>query len=108
MSKLLDQVSKETQAGQYGGFKIKSMAGYTPERIQWLWPDMIAKGILHVFAGDSGIGKTLLLCDISAIVSRGGIFPGQKEQCEAGKVVYLSGEDGLNHTIGPRLEVALP
>ena len=38
MSKLLDQVSKETQAGQYGGFKIKSMAGYTPKRIQWLWP----------------------------------------------------------------------
>ena len=106
MSKLLDQVSKETQAGQYGGFKIKSMAGYTPERIQWLWPDMIAKGILHVFAGDSGIGKTMLLCDISAIVSRGGIFPGQKERCEAGKVVYLSGEDGLNHTIGPRLEAA--
>ncbi|SVB21948.1 uncharacterized protein METZ01_LOCUS174802, partial [marine metagenome] len=43
---MLDQVSKETQAGQYGGFNIKSMAGYTPERIQWLWPDMIAKGIL--------------------------------------------------------------
>ena len=59
-----------------------------------------------VTAGASGIGKTMLLCDISAIVSRGGIFPGQKERCEAGKVVYLSGEDGLNHTIGPRLEAA--
>ena len=64
MGKLLDQASEEMQAEKYDGFKPKPVAGYPKERLQWLWPDMIARGIFHVFAGDSGIGKTLLLCDI--------------------------------------------
>ncbi len=106
MSKLLDAASEQIQADRYGGFVLKTMAGYTPERIEWLWSNMLAKGMFHVFAGDSGIGKTLILINIAAILSRGGIFPGEKKECKPGKVVYLSGEDGLNHTIGPRLEAA--
>ena len=106
MGKLLDQASEEMQAEKYDGFKPKPVAGYPKERLQWLWPDMIARGIFHVFAGDSGIGKTLLLCDITATISRGGIFPGQREGCPQGKVIYLSGEDAVSHTLGPRLEAA--
>ena len=57
MSKLLDQASKEMQAVRYGGFNPKPVMGYSRERIKWLWPNMIAQGIFHVFAGDSGIEK---------------------------------------------------
>ncbi len=106
MSKLLDQASEEMQAVRYGGFQPRTMEGYSRQRLEWLWPNMIGKGLLHVFAGDSGIGKTLLLCDIAAIVSRGGIFPGERTQCPRGKVIYLSGEDSVNHTLGPRLEAS--
>jgi len=106
MSKLLDQASEEMQAVRYGGFKPKAMMGYSRQRLEWLWPNMIGKGLLHVFAGDSGIGKTLLLCDVAAIVSRGGIFPAERTQCPRGKVIYLSGEDSVNHTLGPRLEAS--
>ena len=106
MSKLLDQASEEMQVGRYGGFNPKSVAGYSRERIKWLWPNMIAQGIFHVFAGDSGIGKTMILCDIAATVSRGGIFPAERHQCQKSKVIYLSGEDSVNHTLGPRLEAA--
>jgi RecA-family ATPase len=106
MSKLLDKASEEMQAVRYGGFKPKSMLGYSRQRLEWLWPNMVGRGLLHVFAGDSGIGKTLLLCDIAAIVSRGGIFPAERTQCLRGKVIYLSGEDSVNHTLGPRLEAS--
>ena len=106
MSKLLDKASEEMQAVLYGGFKPNSMMGYSRQRVEWLWPNMIAKGIFHVFAGDSGIGKTMILCNIAAVVSRGGIFPAERLQCPQGKVIYLSGEDSLNHTLGPRLEAA--
>ena len=58
MGKLLDQASEEMQAEKYDGFKPKPVAGYSKERLQWLWPDMIARGIFHVFAGDSGIGRS--------------------------------------------------
>ena len=106
MSKLLDEASKEMRMERYGGVLPKPMEGYPRERLEYLWDDMLAKGIFHVFAGDSGIGKTLILCDIAAIVSRGGIFPGQIRQCTPGGVIYLSGEDAVKHTLGPRLEAA--
>ena len=77
MSKSFDEASKEMRMERYGGFVPKPMEGYPRERLEYLWDGMLAKGIFHVFAGDSGIGKTLILCDIAAIVSRGGIFPGK-------------------------------
>ena len=86
-----------------GGLILNPMSEIKPERINWLWKDMIAKRKLHVFAGDSGIGKTLILTSLSAIVSRGGIFPGCISPCEAGVVMFLSGEDGMGDTIVPRL-----
>tara|TARA_B100001123_G_C15285758_1_gene1015578 strand:- start:851 stop:1921 length:1071 start_codon:yes stop_codon:yes gene_type:complete len=106
VEKLFDQTLEQIETVRYGGFTPKSMMGYSRQRLEWLWPNMIGKGLLHVFAGDSGIGKTLLLCDIAAIVSRGGIFPAETTQCPRGKVIYLSGEDSINHTLGPRLEAS--
>ena len=90
------------QPKHYGGLQFIGIDDVTMSQPQWLWDGMIAKGKLHVFAGESGIGKTQLLCNIAAIVSRGGVFPNAKEPCEAGMVLYLSGEDDLSDTIGPR------
>jgi RecA-family ATPase len=105
-SQFTELVERKSQSGKREHISLKPMNLTVPERIEWLWPGMLAKGKLHVFAGDSGIGKTLILTNISATVSRGGIFPGAKEPCEAGKVVYLTGEDGLEDTIVPRLLVS--
>ena len=87
---------------RYGGLQFVGIEDVTLQQPEWLWDEMIAKGQFHVMAGESGIGKTQLLCNISAIISRGGIFPNMKYPCEKGMVVYLSGEDDLNTTIGPR------
>lgn len=83
---------------------IQTLENEKPEEYEWLWPDMIAKGELHTFAGESGIGKTQLLLKLAATVSNGGTFPNQSESCERGGVVYLSGEDSKNRTIVPRLK----
>jgi len=87
---------------QYGALQFVGIEDVKLQQPEWLWDGMIAKGQFHVMAGESGIGKTQLLCNISAIISRGGIFPSMKESCEKGMVVYLSGEDDLSTTIGPR------
>ncbi len=87
---------------RYGGLQFVGIEDVKLQQPEWLWDGMIAKGQFHVMAGESGIGKTQLLCNISAIISRGGIFPSMKEPCDKGMVVYLSGEDDLSTTLGPR------
>jgi hypothetical protein len=87
----------------YKTLNIQTLENVKPKKYEWLWSDMIAKGELHTFAGESGIGKTQLLLRLASTVSNGGTFPSQSEPCKEGAVVYLSGEDGRDHTIVPRL-----
>ena len=87
---------------RYGGLQFVGIEDVQLQQPEWIWDGMIAKGQFHVMAGESGIGKTQLLCNISAIISRGGIFPSMSEPCDKGMVVYLSGEDDLSTTLGPR------
>ena len=72
MNKLM-LVPSELDKDQYGGLNFKSASDIPSKRIQWYWSGMIAEGKFHVFAGDAGIGKTQILCNITATVSRGGI-----------------------------------
>jgi len=88
---------------KYGGLNFKPLSLIQATRIKWYWPNMLAQGKFHVFAGDGGIGKTQILCSIAATISKGGIFTGEREPCEQGKVLYLTGEDGAGDTIKPRV-----
>ena len=77
-----------------------------PERIRWLWQDRIPLGKPTVFAGDGGIGKTMLLIMIAACVSRGRTWPCDEGKAPCGSVVILSAEDDPADTIVPRLIAA--
>jgi RecA-family ATPase len=102
MSKLIN-LYEEQPPKQYKTLRIQSLENIKPKPIEWLWPNMIAHNELHTMAGESGIGKTQLLLRTAATVSSGGTFPGEIEPCKQGKVIYLTGEDGRDHTIVPRL-----
>jgi len=78
----------------------------TETNVQWLWDGVIADGKLNLLAGKSGVGKTSLLCNFAATVSRGGVFPGQKQPCRKGRVIFLTGEDGISDTIVSRLRLS--
>tara|TARA_B100002003_G_scaffold242467_1_gene265497 strand:+ start:820 stop:1896 length:1077 start_codon:yes stop_codon:yes gene_type:complete len=103
MTRPLELVQSETSKNEYGGLDLKAASAIPAKRINWFWPKMLAKGKFHVFAGDSGIGKTQICLNIAATISKGGIFSGQSEPCEQGKVLYLTGEDDPSDTIKPRL-----
>src|SRR3954466_13132608 len=47
----------------------------TPERVTWLWPGRIAAAKVSELVGDPGLGKSTLLLDIAARVSRGVAMP---------------------------------
>ena len=78
----------------------------TETEIKWLWDGVIPDGKLTLIAGASGVGKTSVLCNIMATVSRGGTFPGQKQPCRRGRVIFLTGEDGISDTIVSRLRLS--
>lgn len=73
--------------------------------INWLWSGWLARGKLHLLAGDAGTGKTTLAIAIAAMVSTGGTWP-DGTIAPVGNVLIWSGEDDSADTIVPRLAVA--
>lgn len=75
-----------------------------PRHVEWIWPGRIPLGKLTTFAGQGGLGKTFVLCDITARITRGAEWPDSVGECtEPGQVLFVSGEDDLDDTIVPRL-----
>jgi len=84
---------------------LKSAAEYTPEPIDWLWRDWLAKGKLHLLAGAPGTGKTTIGIALAAAITSGGNWP-DGTPVDAGNVLMWSGEDGISDTLLPRFLAA--
>jgi len=84
------------------------LAEVVPEALRWLWPGRVPLGKVAVLDGDPGLGKSALLLDLAARVSRGAALPDGTRGDLAGpaNVVLLCSEDGLADTVRPRLEAA--
>ena len=79
----------------------------TPTPIRWLWLARIALGKLTLFAGDPGLGKSMIGTDMAARLSAGVGWPDLRDETiERGGVVLLSAEDDVDDTICPRLHAA--
>ena len=89
-----------------GGLKLTKASAIKPERIDWLWPGVLAKGKLCIIAGDPGLGKSQVSASIAAMVSRGLAWPASEVKCKPGNVIMFSAEDGVADTIVPRLIAA--
>lgn len=74
-----------------------------PKPIQWLWENRIARGMVTLFAGDPGKGKSQLLLWLASMCSLGGRMPVDGATLPLGKVAILSAEDDEDVTMSPRL-----
>ena len=72
------------------------------EPINWLWPQWLARGKLHLLAGAPGQGKTTIALAFAAAVTSAGRWP-DGNGCKAGNVLIYSGEDDPADTLAPRL-----
>jgi hypothetical protein len=72
-------------------------------RVQWLWPGRIPLGKLTTFAGVGGLGKTFVLLEIAARVTRGLDWPDGSRGTAPGRAIIISGEDDPDDTLVPRL-----
>ena len=74
----------------------------TPEPIEWLWVNSIAKRKLQLIAGAPGAGKSTIAFSLAATISSGGYWP-DKTKASIGTVLIWSSEDFPGDTIVPRL-----
>jgi hypothetical protein len=85
--------------------RVRPMSEVEARPVEWLWPGWIALGKLTVLDGDPGMGKSTLLLDLAARISRDGLMP-DATVGPVGSSLILSAEDGEEDTIKPRLAAA--
>ena len=85
--------------------ELQCAASVTPQPIKWIWSGWLARGRLHILAGQPGTGKTTLALTFAAAISTGFAWPDGTSP-KAGSVVIWSGEDDPADTLVPRLIAA--
>lgn len=84
---------------------VRPMSDVAVRPVEWLWPRWIPLGKVTILDGDPGMGKSTLLLDLAARLSRDGLMP-DGAVGRVGSSLILSAEDGEADTIKPRLEAA--
>lgn len=86
--------------------KMIKMSEVDSQEVEWLWYPFIPYGKLTIIQGDPGDGKTTLVLNIAAKLSKGEGLDGEMKIQEPINVIYQTAEDGLADTVKPRLEMA--
>ena len=82
------------------------MSEIQSKEVAWLWYPFIPYGKLTIIQGNPGDGKTTLVLNIAAKLSKGEGLDSDMKLTEPLAVIYQSAEDGLADTVKPRLEAA--
>ena len=86
--------------------KLIKMSEVQLQEIEWLWFPFIPYGKLTIIQGDPGDGKTNLVLNIAAKLSKGERLDENMNITETVNIIYQTAEDGLADTVKPRLELA--
>ena len=92
--------------GQKAELKMIRMSEVESQEVKWLWYPFIPYGKLTIIQGDPGDGKTTLVLNIAAKLSKGECLDSDMDVQESVNVIYQTAEDGLADTVKPRLELA--
>ncbi|MCO5224530.1 MAG: AAA family ATPase [Thermomicrobiales bacterium] len=84
------------------GLKLRKASEIDPLEIEWLWRPWAPYGMLSLFAGYGGSGKSTVALAIAAAATTGGTLPDGKT-APLTNVLILAAEDSPEHTLIPRL-----
>ena len=79
--------------------KIINMADIQSQEIEWLWYPFIPYGKLTIIQGDPGDGKTTLVLNLAAKLSKGIGLDEDMQVSEPMNIIYQTAEDGLADTV---------
>lgn len=86
--------------------KLICMDDVEAKEVDWLWYPYIPYGKLTIVQGDPGEGKTTMVLQLAALLSKGEKLPCDEKERTPVNVIYQTAEDGLADTVKPRLEAA--
>ena len=86
--------------------KMIRLSEVQSQEIEWLWYPFIPYGKLTIIQGDPGDGKTTMVLNLAAKLSKGEALDENMKVTEPVNVIYQTAEDGLADTVKPRLELA--
>lgn len=72
--------------------------------VRWIWYPYIAIGKITLLQGDPGDGKSTMMMNLIAELSKGGATPDGTALGRPQRIIYQCSEDGASDTIKPRLE----
>ncbi len=72
------------------------------EDVDWIYENVIAIGFISIFAGQTSQGKSFVVCDLIARLTRGDCFPFSTDRRPPSHVLMIS-EDPLEQMLAPRL-----
>ena len=50
---------------------VNCLADIVAQPVVWLWGDLVARGVVTLLTGPSGVGKSFVALDVAAAVTRG-------------------------------------
>ena len=74
--------------------------------VRWIWYPYIPVGKITLLQGDPGDGKSTMMMNLIAELSKGGATPDGKALGRPQRIIYQCSEDKADDTIKPRLEAA--
>ena len=86
--------------------RLIKMSDVEPTKVEWLWYPYIPYGKVTIIQGDPGEGKTTLILNLAALLSKGEKLPESEEKSDPINIIYQTAEDGLSDTVKPRLIAA--
>ena len=86
--------------------KLINMETVEVEEIEWILYPFIPYGKVTIIQGDPSQGKTTMVLQITAKLTKGEAILPDSHNIEPVNVIYQTAEDGLGDTIKPRLLTA--
>jgi putative DNA primase/helicase len=85
---------------------VDQFSAYPPRAVEWLWPGRLPLGMYSLLTAEEGSGKTFMVLDWAARISRGEDWPECSGSGRQGEVLYISAEDHPSYTLVPRAMAA--
>ena len=80
--------------------QIINMQDVEAKEVKWLWYPYIPYGKITIIQGDPGEGKTTLVLNLAALLTRGEKLPESDTVAEPINVLYQSAEDAVFKALG--------
>ena len=88
----------------------RSIDQFERRELEWLWYPFIPLGMITLLCGDKEVGKSSIILDVAARITKARPFPSfgedQQQHAPDGSVIILCKENDIPRIIRPRLEAA--